>query len=412
MMRHYARLLREIVAAPHTRLSSLSMLADSECHQLVDEWNQTAADYPRDKTFHELFESQAALTPEASAVVFEDQSLTYAELNARANCLAHYLRAKGVESEVLVGLCVERSLEMVVGVLGILKAGGAYLPLDPDYPQSRLGFMLDDSKLSVILTQQALCEALPKFDGDVICLDSDWATISQQSSENLPLQSTAENLAYVIYTSGSTGKPKGVLIQHSSVVNFANALQQTVYAEQNGKRYSVSFNTPISFDNSIKQLVMLLYGHCLNIIPQNVRQDPQLLASYLQSNKIDVLNCVPAQLKQLLEANLFNNSEWVPSIVLCGGEAIDGATWSQLCEIDATRFYNTYGPTESTVDSTVCLIGKQFKEPVIGRPIINTRTLVLDKLLRLVPIGVSGELHIGGDGLARGYLNRPELTAE
>ncbi len=246
----------------------------------------------------------------------------------------------------------------------------------------------------------------------MICLESDWESIARQDAANPAPQSAPNNLVYVIYTSGSTGNPKGVLIEHRSIVNFAQALQHDVYTDRDAEPYRVSFNTPLSFDNSMKQLVMLLYGHCLCIIPQSVRLDPQQLTSYLRSNRIDVLNCVPAQLKQLLDENLFDHADWVPSIVISGGEAIDSSTWSRLCGLERTRFYNTYGPTESTVDSTACRIGEPFDSPVIGRPIINTQVLILDEKLQPVPVGVTGELHIGGAGLARGYLDRAELTAE
>ncbi|MDH3276102.1 MAG: amino acid adenylation domain-containing protein [Gammaproteobacteria bacterium] len=412
MLAHYERLLAAIVAAPQARLSMLPMLTESERHQLIDKWNQTAAAYPRDKTVHELFEAQAAATPEAVAVVFEGQALTYGELNERANRLAHYLRARGVGAEVLVGLCVERSLEMVIGIFGILKSGGAYLPLDPTYPEEWLRFILEDSQAPLLLTRQERRGTWPAYDGDIVCLDSDWQVISQQAAENPRLETTAENLAYVIYTSGSTGKPKGALIDHRSVINLAQGLQESVYLQDKTARYRVGLNAPIAFDASIKQLVMLLYGHSLNILPQEVRLDPQLLASYLKRNEIDVLDCVPTQLKQLLDTGLLDGAAGLPSIVLCGGEAIDETTWRSLCELKQTRVYNLYGPTECTVDTTICRIGDQLQQPVIGRPINNARVLILDKSLQLVPIGVAGELHIGGDGLARGYLNRPELTAE
>jgi non-ribosomal peptide synthetase component F len=224
MAGHFQTLLEAIAANPIQPISELPLLTQRERQQLLAEWNNTFAEFPQDKCIHQLFEEQVELTPDAVAVVFEGEQLTYRELNARANQLAHYLQTLGLEPEVLVGICVERSLEMIVGLLGILKAGGAYVPLDPAYPGERLAFMLEDSAVPVLLTQQRLVDRLPKQEAQIVCLDTQWEAIAQYSSENIACGVNAENLAYVIYTSGSTGKPKGVTIQHRSLVNYTTAV--------------------------------------------------------------------------------------------------------------------------------------------------------------------------------------------
>jgi non-ribosomal peptide synthetase component F len=229
MASSYQTLLKSILTNPEERVSALPLLTQAERHQLLVEWSDTKVEYPFDKCIHQLFEEQVELTPDSEAVLFEDKQLTYRELNQRANCLAHHLRTLGVGPEVLVGICVERSLEMVVGLLGILKAGGAYVPLDPAYPSERLAFMLEDSQVGVLLTQAWLVESIPKHQGRTLCLDTDWEIIERQSKENPECSFTPENLAYVIYTSGSTGKPKGVLVAHSGVSNLATAWQYRIF---------------------------------------------------------------------------------------------------------------------------------------------------------------------------------------
>ncbi|MGE0127972.1 MAG: amino acid adenylation domain-containing protein [Blastocatellales bacterium] len=407
---HFNTLLRSAVENAESPISELELLNDADRFQLLDAFNDTDADYSKDKCVHELFEEQAQRTPGNPAVVFGERQLTYAELNARANQLARYLRRLGVGPEALVGLCVERSVEAVVGIFGILKAGAAYAPLDPASPQERLEFMLAETEAAALLTQEHLKERFAGRQTTVISLDADWEIIAQESEENLASDTTPANPAYVIYTSGSTGEPKGVMIEHRSAVNLANGLAQTVYADQS-LPLRVSLNAPLTFDASVKQLMQLLYGHTLFILPEEARIDGNELLSYLNRHSLDALDCTPAQLQLLLAAGLAERSDAAPKLALVGGEAMDDASWKFLTGNTATNFYNVYGPTECTVDATVCGL-RESPEPVIGRPIANTKIFLLDERLKPVPIGVPGELHIGGHGLARGYFNRADLTAE
>jgi len=410
MAKHFERLLNSIVLNPQQPISQLPMLTEVEQQQLLFEWNNTQADYPLDKCIHQLFEEQVERTPDNIAVVFEDQQLNYRELNARANQLAHYLQNLGVGPDVLVGICVERSLEMMVGLLGILKAGGGYLPIDPEYPTERLLYILQDAQVRVLLTQKHLIAGLPKHQSELVCLDTDWSFITQAQESNPGCEVQPENLAYAIYTSGSTGEPKGVMIQHSSVVNLAHGLHQAIYAHHQISPLRVSINGSLAFDTSVKQIIQLIYGHSLNIVPEKVRFDGHAMLSYLRQQKIDVLDCTPSQLRLLISVGLLDSDNH-PQSVLVGGEAIDESMWATLAKAQNINFYNVYGPTECTVDTTICLITANLK-PVIGRPIANVQTYILDEYLQPVPVGVPGELHIGGAGLARGYLNCPELTNE
>ena len=410
MIEHFKTMLAGIVANPQQRVSQLPLLTEQERHQLLVEWNNTTKEYPFDKCIHQLFEEQVERSPDAIAVVFEDKQLTYRELNQRANCLAHHLKTLGVGPEVLVGICVERSLEMVVGLLGILKAGGAYVPLDPAYPKDRLSHMLS-SQVSVVLTSEKLVAQLPEHTARVVCLDADWGVIEQMSEENPLSNVQAHNLAYVIYTSGSTGKPKGITIEHRSVLNLGTGLHQAIYAHYQDSQLRVSVNGSLSFDTSVKQIIQLLYGHTLEIVPEATRFDGNALLSFLQKHKIDVFDCTPSQLKLLIAAGLLA-SKSAPLAVLVGGEKIDESTWLALRTSENINFYNVYGPTECTVDATVCSVKMAGSKPIIGRPITNTKIYILDRHLQPVAVGVAGELYIGGDGLARGYLNRPDLTQE
>jgi len=408
----FQTLLSSILDNPETVIDKIGILSDVEREKILVNFNDTSYDYPKDKCIHQLFEEQVEKTPEAVAVVFENQQLSYYQLNQRANQIAHHLQSLGVEPEDLVGICVERSIEMVVGLLGILKAGGAYVPLDPNYPQERLNYMLTDLGVEVLLTQESLLESLPKNQAQVVCLDTDcWAIAQQQSEDNPNCGVKSENLAYVIYTSGSTGQPKGVAIEHHSVLNLAEGLHKAIYAPIQDSPLRISLNGSFSFDTSVKQFIQLLYGHTLDVIPTIVRFDGDALLSYLQDHKIDVFDCTPSQLELLISAGLLLGDD-VPKYVLVGGEAIYPDRWQALTQVKSINFYNVYGPTESTVDATLCQLQISDNQPVIGRPIANTQIYILDKHLQPLPIGVSGELYIGGDGLARGYHNSPELTRE
>lgn len=382
------------------------ILTEAERLMLM-EWNDTQADYPKDLCIHQLFEAQVERSPDAIAVVFKEKQLTYRELNAQANKIAHYLLRLGVGPEVLVGICTERSLEMVVGLLGILKAGGAYVPLDPVYPLERLAFMLSDAAVPVLLTTEQLLEKLPTTWAQVICLDSDWELIAQQS-ENNPVNSTAtDNLAYVIYTSGSTGKPKGVEIQHRGLVNLVTWHQHA---------YNV---TPVdratqlagpAFDASVWELwPYLTLGASIHILSEETRVSPSLLLEFLAESAITIC-FLPTPLAQAVLAQKWPEDLALRAL-LTGGDKLHRGPRKAL----PFCLFNHYGPTENTVVTTSAPVAAGIETdapPPIGRPIANTQIYLLDSHMQLVPIGVPGELHIGGDGLARGYLNRPELTNE
>jgi amino acid adenylation domain-containing protein len=397
-------LLTNTLEHPETPLSELDVLSSSEKQQLLMEVNNTSVAFPEDRCLHELFAAQAQQTPEANAVVYQHERLTYAELNARAETLAARLRAHGIGPETIVGLCAERCLDMIVGVFGIWKAGGAYLPLDPTYPSQRIKLMLEDARVSVLLTQRRLSENLPESSAEVLFLD-DSETTSVGTTSVIHTVSP-DNLAYVIYTSGSTGQPKGVMIQHRSAVNLAEALRRSIYAEAVDVPLRVGLNAPLVFDASVKQLVQLLFGHTLYIVPEELRPDPSGLLNFINENRLDVLDLTPSQLKLLLETGTLDT----PTILI-GGEAIDTTLWASLSQ-SATRFCNLYGPTECTVDATSCEVRRSPLQPGIGRPLANVQVYLLDNALRPVPIGIAGELYIGGLGVARGYLNRPELSAQ
>lgn len=411
MAGHFRRLLHLIVADPDKRLGALDILGASERHQLLVEWNNTAAECPR-STIQQMFEAQAARTPDTLALLYGDLQLTYADLNRHANQLAHYLRGQGVGPDVLVGICATRSLEMMVGLIGILKAGGAYMPLDPSYPPDRLAFMINDAKPMVLLTQQHLKPILGVYANKIktLCLDTQSTELASFSGTNPKHTVDPANLAYVIYTSGSTGRPKGTCITHQAAINLLIALVNRVYKNiGNGKGLRVGVNASISFDASVQQWLLLLKGATLYLIPEQIRHDPQLLASMIGPWQLDVLDCTPAQLPLLLPTG---DSVRLARNFLIGGEAIDPQMWKTLKDLNGQQFYNVYGPTEATVDTLICDIQAAGDVPVLGQPIDNTQLYLLDSDLNPVPIGVVGELHIGGEGLARGYLNRPELTAE
>jgi len=412
LISHFQTLLENIITNPDRRISDLQILPKVEEQKILIEWNRTATDSLEEISYHQLFEKQVEKTPTTAAVVFQEDALSYEELNIRANQLANYLRKLDFTPETKVGICVDRSLAMIVGILGIFKAGGAYVPLDPTYPKERLTFILGDANISILLTQNDLINHFPDYKGKILCLDSEWELISREDVANPTNQILPENLAYIIYTSGSTGQPKGVMIQHRSVINLLKGLNKAIYDQYADTHFNVSLNAPLLFDASVQQLVMLLKGHSLFILPQEIRGDGKALVNYLRSNDIDVLDCVPSQLKILIASDLLDGSNGKLKIVLPGGEAIDEATWQILTQSDKIDFYNMYGPTECTVDSTTCAIERTFPKPNIGHPLANAKVYILDHKYNPVPIGVPGELYIGGIGLARGYLNRPQLTAE
>ncbi len=419
MSGHFQTLLEGIVANPQERISQLPLLTELEQQQLLVDWNDTQSDYSQDKSIHQLFEEQVKRTPDAVAVVFEDQQLTYQQLNSRANQLAHYLRSVGVGADVLVGLCVERSIEMVVGLLGILKAGGAYVPLDPEYPQDRLSFMLEDTQLSVLLIQQHLIERLPKHQAQLVCLDTEWQFISQLSDFDLVNSTSSENLAYVIYTSGSTGKPKGVMIQHQSLVNLTQAaiVEYGLSDARLGQSQRILQFCSICFDAAALEIYpSLSCGATVVLRTKKMLSSVQRFIQKCRDWDITVLN-LPIAYWHQLTFELVNANLLLPDcirLVVIGGEhPLEQRLrmWQQHIG-EYPQLINAYGPTEATVEVTYKLLGIDRQKLAIGRPIYNTQIYILDQYLQPVPIGVPGELHIGGAGLARGYLNRPELTNE
>ncbi|BAY25365.1 amino acid adenylation [Calothrix sp. NIES-2100] len=411
MTGHFQTLLEAIVSNPNQRVSELSLLTQSEHHQLLVEWNNTQTDYPQDKSIHQLFEEQVQRNPDAVAVVFGNQQLTYKQLNDQANQLAHYLRSLGVKADVLVGICVERSLEMIVGVLGILKAGGAYVPLDPEYPQERLRFMLEDTGLSVLLTTQKLANATPIHQASVVCFDTDAEAIALFSKQNPTAQVKPDNLAYVIYTSGSTGKPKGVAVNHRAVnrlvknTNYINIEPKDIIAQASN----------CAFDAATFEIWgALLNGARLVGVSKDLALSPQNFAAFLQAQNISVLFLTTALFNQIAQEvpSAFNSLRYL----LFGGEAVDPKWVKQVIKNGAPqRLLHVYGPTENTTFSSYYLVEDVPQSATtipIGRPISNTQIYVLDSQLQPVPVGVPGELHIGGAGLAKGYFHRPEITAE
>ena len=411
---HYGTLLEGVVAAPDARVSRLQILTAAEREQLLVTWNDTAADYPRDRCIHQLFEAQAARTPESVALVFEDQSLTYAELNARANQLAHYLITLGVGPEVLVGICMQRSLELVVGLLGILKAGGAYVPLDPNYPAARLAFVLEDTQAPVLLTQQRLLARLPGYAGKTLCLDRDWQDVGVHSDANPASGLSSDALAYVIYTSGSTGQPKGVLGLQRGVINRLSWMWKTFAYEPSDV---CCLKTSLSFVDSVAEIFgPLLQGVSLVVVSDEGANDLRRLVEVLSTRQVTRIVVVPSLLRALhdsyedLGERLPRLKLWVTSGETLSQEHLDRFRMqSPHC-----RLINLYGSSEVAADVMYweATATTTLSVVPIGRPLANTRIYILDQHGEVVPIGVPGELHVAGDGLARGYLNRPELTAD
>ena len=409
---------------PEAPVGEFEIISDRQRQQLLVEFNQTQANFPKEQCIHHRFEAQVEQTPNNVAVVFEEERLTYAELNQRANRLAHYLQKLGVGPEVLVGILIERSssgsasltLDIITAILGVLKAGGAYLPLDTALPQESLAFRLQDAQTPVLLTQQSLVEKLPKDLGKVICLDRDSEVIAQESSENPTSEVRGENLVYVLFTSGSTGKPKGVAIEHRSLLNYLDGILARLDLPP-GSSFA-TFSTFAADLGNTAIFPALCTGGCLYFVSQAQASDPEALAEYFHHHPIDCLKIVPSHLAALLASSYAIASILPRQCLVLGGEA---TSWDLVKKLQkcAPKFkiFNHYGPTETTVGALTYLVESKpvsynAKTVPIGRAIANTQIYLLDKQLQPVPIGSPGELYIGGAGLARGYLNRPELTAE
>ena len=407
MPEHFRGLLEGFVRKPDARIADLPMLTEMARRQPIGTGHGASAAYPKDKCVHVLFEEQVARSPDAVAVTCEGNCLTYRELNERANRLARQLKKHGIGPDALVGVWVERSLDMVVAVLGALKAGGAYVPLDPSFPIERIEFMIHDSQLHVLLTQEKFTARLSgKAAACVLRMDADWPPIACEAADDLPSSAKPENLAYVIYTSGSTGKPKGVEIEHRSVVNFLVSMREEPGLTATDRLVSV---TTLSFDIAGLEIYgpLTVGGHVI-IASRSTALDGVALAALLEQSHATVMQATPATWRLIFEAG------WrgLPSLkVLCGGEALSRELADKLLATGA-EVWNLYGPTETTIWSTVGRVEPGDSYPDIGHPIANTAVYIRDSQRRPVPFGVPGEIYIGGDGLARAYLNRPELTSE
>jgi amino acid adenylation domain-containing protein len=422
MAGHFLTLLNGIVAHPERRLSDLPLLTEAEGHQLLPGRDNARADYRTNICIHELFEEAMKNRPDAVAVAFQDERLTYRELNRRANRLAHYLRARGVGPEVLVGICVERSLEMVVGIFGILKAGGAYVPFDPAYPKERLAYMFKATHLSLLLTQAQLAARLPAHDAQEIYLDLDWPSIAQQNDESPESGVAAANLAYVIYTSGSSGEPKGVMVSHANLCHYVQSLGEALGIRPDDVYLQTA---SIAFSSSVRQLMMpLTYGAVSVVATPEQKRDPLALFDLVKQQGVTIIDIVPTHWRACTEALaplepatrialLDNNLR----LFLSASEALLSdlpTTWSHVFKHNA-RLINMYGQTETTGIATLYPIpsqqGERTKIVPLGRPITNMQVYVLDMYLRPLPIGAAGEVYISGADIARGYLDQPQMTA-
>jgi amino acid adenylation domain-containing protein len=418
---HFRQLLTGAVENPAQRLSDLPLLTPGERSQIEIEWNDTATSAEAPACLHHLIAQRIAEAPEALAVVCEDRRLTYGDLGRQSASLALRLRELGAGPGVPVVHFLDRSVEAIVGFAGILEAGGVYVPVDPAYPAERVAWILEDCRTPIVVTTSGLAGRLPNGTPAVLLDDLGGGAPLPEAGEGVGegsgVRLLADHPAYIIYTSGSTGRPKGVVVQHGAMVSFARALREAVYGEVYGEKAGalrVGFNSSFSFDASIQQLVQLAWGHSLHVLPQAVRLDPAALVDTVRRQQLDVLDCTPSQLRLLLNAGL-GEGDAAPALVLVGGEAVDADLRDAALARSRqgrTRFWNVYGPTECTVDTTATPFTAGTPPTRIGRPLPNVRVHVVTASGNLAPLGVSGELRIGGAGLARAYLGRPDLTAE
>jgi amino acid adenylation domain-containing protein len=413
------QLVEALEKVPSIRARDLDILPASERHQLLVEWNETGKLFPHGQSIHELFERQVESRPEAVALICGERQLSYAELNARANQLAHYLQQLAVGPEVQVGICLERSIEMVIGLLGILKAGGVYVPMDPTYPDERLNMMIEDAGIRVLVTQEQLAERCSDRSVSLICLDRDWRTIARRSHEDLQTQVDLGNAAYVIYTSGSTGKPKGVIVTHGNVLNLFNAVNEKLHLSEDD--IWTMFHS-YSFDFSVWEIWgALIYGGALVVVPHLVARSPEEFCDLVRKRSITILSQTPSAFRQFMKANEVAGADRDLNLraVIFGGEALDFQVlkeWVERRGDESPQLINMYGITETTVHTTYMKVGseqvKSASGSVIGRPLGNMRMYVFDERMQPVPVGVVGELYVAGAGMARGYLGREDLTAD
>lgn len=402
-------LLQEIAVDPVRTVSNLPLMATAERERLILDWSSGQSEViAQDRRIHELFEEEARQHPETVALVSGERKLTYAELNAQANQFARHLRGLGVDSEVKVGLCLERSVEMIIALLGIWKAGGAYVPFDAHDPEKRLSSMIEQSSIAVLITHERLLGRLPDQLPQVVLLDLDLEMIGLESESNLAIDVPLESLAYMIFTSGSTGQPKGTMIEHQSLLNLRAGLKSAIYDAKPGCPLRVGLNAPLAFDSSIKQLLTLTFGHTLCLVPEDIRRNGDALLAWVRELHLNVLDCTPTQLNLLLDAGFSDNDQVT---LLVGGEPVPTEIWTTLAAYKSTPSYNVYGPTECTVDVTACRIGVEAS-PSIGQPLHGTKVYLLDEHLEPAPVGVVGEMFVGGESVGRGYLARPGATAE
>jgi amino acid adenylation domain-containing protein len=407
MLTHLSTLLEAIAADPGARIADLQMLSKAERQTILVEWNQTVAEYPQETCLHHLFEQRAQRSPNAVAVVLGAEEITYRALNEKANRLANYLRKRGIDTESLIGIYLERSIDMVVALLAVLKAGGSYVPLDPAYPPERIGFILEDAGVAVLMSESTLLGALaPEHKNNAIALDAFATEIAKESQQAPVVNMKSENLAYVLYTSGSTGKPKGVQITHRNLVNFLCSMQREPGLTAKDVLVGV---TTLSFDIAGLEIYLpLISGARLLLASRAEASDGRLLLGLLERKRPTIMQATPATWHMLIEAGWQGNAKLK---ALCGGEALPADLAEQLLP-RCRELWNMYGPTETTIWSSVYRVQSAMPTTPIGKPIANTTFYVLDAQLQPVPIGVGGELYIGGHGVARGYYHRPELTAE
>ncbi len=411
MLNHIIKLILEMPSHGQTPAVKVPYLSENELNTLLIDFNRTYRNYNSNTTLVELFESQVAKTPEAVALEFEGSTLSYGELNRRSNQLAHYLRRMSVGPEVPVGVFMERSLEMVIAIYGIIKAGGAYVPLDPQYPLERLNFMIEDTKVPVVLTQDHLVKRIPSEKTKIICLDTEWKQFESETTSNPEGGARPENMAYIIYTSGSTGKPKGVINEHRGIVNRLLWMQEAYHLDRTDR---VLQKTPFTFDVSVWEFFWpLQVGARLVITIPDGHKDSAYLVRLIKEKEITTLHFVPSMLQLFLEEDGLENCNSLKR-VFCSGEALRSEHKQRFFERLNAELHNLYGPTEAAVDVTYweCKKDDGLKFVPIGFPVANTQIYILNPDLQPVPIGCSGELHIGGVQVARGYLNRPELTNE
>ncbi|HSE19514.1 MAG TPA: amino acid adenylation domain-containing protein [Pyrinomonadaceae bacterium] len=413
LMTYYLRMLESATRAPELALRDLEIVGPELSEKILVDWNKTERDYGEAVCIHRLLEAQAEQRPNAAAVKYQQELMTYGELNARANRLANHLISHGVGPETRVVVFLERSIETIICLWAVWKSGAAYVPVDSAQPKARLKQMIEQVRPEVILTSLKLSGELPDNDALVVELDNvEVARLINQSNTRNPERTIQkENLAYLIFTSGSTGSPKAAMVEHHSVANLLHALDETVYRGERGLK--VTLNGPLAFDGTMKQVIQMANGHTLVIVPEQIRADGRGMIDFLEKEAIDVLETTPSQLSLMLEAGLLDAQLDSAKKILVGGEAIDERLWRQMKGGEGrVKFYNLYGPTECTVDTTAEEVGQERDVPVIGKGLSNVRHYVLDSRLNPVPIGVPGELFIAGAGVGRGYFDRPDFTAE